>query len=94
MSALVDAGVLVEDQLFSTLDPTTRRMQLPGGEGQRPALQQQRDDDDDKGDVERAYMQVPELRGFEVFSLGRPAEDDLALLAELKMPVKALSAAL
>jgi F420-non-reducing hydrogenase large subunit len=30
---------------------------------------------DDKGDVERAYFQVPELRGFEVFSLGRPAED-------------------
>jgi F420-non-reducing hydrogenase large subunit len=30
---------------------------------------------DERGDVERAYMQVPELRGFEVFSLGRPAED-------------------
>ena len=30
---------------------------------------------DDKGDVERAYMQVPELRGFEVFCRGRPAED-------------------
>jgi F420-non-reducing hydrogenase large subunit len=30
---------------------------------------------DDRGDVERAYFQVPELRGFEVFSLGRPAED-------------------
>jgi F420-non-reducing hydrogenase large subunit len=30
---------------------------------------------DDKGDVEKAYFQVPELRGFEVFSLGRPAED-------------------
>lgn len=30
---------------------------------------------DDKGDVERAYLQVPELRGFEIFSLGRPAED-------------------
>lgn len=29
----------------------------------------------DKGDVDRAYLQVPELRGFEVFSLGRPAED-------------------
>lgn len=29
----------------------------------------------DKGNVERAYMQVPELRGFEVFSIGRPAED-------------------
>src|SRR5512136_829921 len=27
------------------------------------------------GSVERAYLQVPELRGFEVFSLGRPAED-------------------
>ena len=30
---------------------------------------------DERGDVERAYMQVPELRGFEVFTLGRPAED-------------------
>ncbi len=27
------------------------------------------------GDVERAYFQVPELRGFEVFCQGRPAED-------------------
>ena len=30
---------------------------------------------DGKGEVERAYFQVPELRGFEVFSRGRPAED-------------------
>ena len=30
---------------------------------------------DDRGDVERAYLQVPELRGFEVFCRGRPAED-------------------
>jgi F420-non-reducing hydrogenase large subunit len=30
---------------------------------------------DDKGDVEHACMQVPELRGFEVFCRGRPAED-------------------
>jgi F420-non-reducing hydrogenase large subunit len=30
---------------------------------------------DEQGDVERAYLQIPELRGFEVFSLGRPAED-------------------
>jgi F420-non-reducing hydrogenase large subunit len=30
---------------------------------------------DDQGDVERAYLQVPELRGFEVFCIGRPAED-------------------
>lgn len=29
----------------------------------------------DAGDVEKAYFQVPELRGFEVFSVGRPAEE-------------------
>jgi F420-non-reducing hydrogenase large subunit len=29
----------------------------------------------ERGDVEKAYFQVPELRGFEIFSLGRPAED-------------------
>ncbi len=27
---LTDAGVLIEDRLFSTLDPTTRRLELPG----------------------------------------------------------------
>ena len=32
LNALTDAGVLVEDRLFATLDPRTRRMQLPGGE--------------------------------------------------------------
>ena len=30
---------------------------------------------DKQGDVEHAYLQIPELRGFEVFSIGRPAED-------------------
>jgi F420-non-reducing hydrogenase large subunit len=30
---------------------------------------------DDAGDVERAFFQVPELRGFETFCLGRPAEE-------------------
>jgi F420-non-reducing hydrogenase large subunit len=30
---------------------------------------------DDTGEVEKAYYQIPELRGFEVFSIGRPAED-------------------
>ncbi|MFH1415188.1 MAG: Ni/Fe hydrogenase subunit alpha [Elusimicrobiota bacterium] len=29
----------------------------------------------DEGNVDRAYFQVPELRGFEVFSIGRPAEE-------------------
>ncbi|MGH8936330.1 MAG: GTPase HflX [Acidimicrobiia bacterium] len=31
LNALTDAGALVEDQLFSTLDPTTRRLELPNG---------------------------------------------------------------
>ncbi|MBM3495131.1 MAG: Ni/Fe hydrogenase subunit alpha [Armatimonadetes bacterium] len=30
---------------------------------------------DDTGNVERAYLQIPELRGFEVFVQGRPAEE-------------------
>jgi F420-non-reducing hydrogenase large subunit len=30
---------------------------------------------DDRGEVERAYLQVPELRGCEKFAEGRPAED-------------------
>lgn len=30
---------------------------------------------DDKGEVERAYYQIPELKGFEIFCKGRPAED-------------------
>jgi F420-non-reducing hydrogenase large subunit len=29
----------------------------------------------DDGDVDRAYLQIPEMRGFEVFSIGRPAEE-------------------
>ncbi len=32
LNHLTDAGVLVEDRLFATLDPTTRRLALPGGE--------------------------------------------------------------
>jgi GTP-binding protein HflX len=32
LNHLTSAGVLVEDRLFSTLDPTTRRLQLAGGE--------------------------------------------------------------
>jgi GTPase len=32
LNTLTDAGVLVEDRLFATLDPTTRRLSLPGGE--------------------------------------------------------------
>jgi GTP-binding protein HflX len=31
MNVLTEAGVLVADQLFATLDPTTRRIALPGG---------------------------------------------------------------
>jgi len=32
LNHLTDAGVLVEDRLFATLDPRTRRLDLPGGE--------------------------------------------------------------
>ncbi len=32
LNQLTRAGVLVEDRLFATLDPTTRRLELPGGE--------------------------------------------------------------
>ncbi len=32
LNRITSAGVLVEDRLFSTLDPTTRRLRLPGGE--------------------------------------------------------------
>jgi len=31
MNTLTQAGVLVEDRLFATLDPTVRRLRLPGG---------------------------------------------------------------
>ncbi|PCN51041.1 Ni/Fe hydrogenase subunit alpha [Candidatus Geothermarchaeota archaeon ex4572_27] len=30
---------------------------------------------DEKGNVQRAYFQIPELRGFEIFCIGREAED-------------------
>ncbi len=32
LNALTDAGVLVEDKLFATLDPTTRRLRLPSNQ--------------------------------------------------------------
>lgn len=32
LNRLTDAGVLAEDRLFATLDPTTRRVQMPGGQ--------------------------------------------------------------
>jgi len=32
LNRLTAAGVLVEDRLFATVDPTTRRLRLPGGE--------------------------------------------------------------
>jgi GTP-binding protein HflX len=32
LNALTSAGVLAQDRLFATLDPTTRRLSLPGGE--------------------------------------------------------------
>jgi F420-non-reducing hydrogenase large subunit len=48
-----------------TIDPITRLE----GHGKIEVLL------DEAGDVDHAYLQVPELRGFEVFSIGRPAEE-------------------
>ncbi len=48
-----------------TIDPITRLE----GHGKIDILL------DDEGDVDRAYLQIPELRGFEKFAEGRPAED-------------------
>ncbi|HUU45209.1 MAG TPA: Ni/Fe hydrogenase subunit alpha [Acidobacteriota bacterium] len=48
-----------------TIDPITRLE----GHGKIDILL------DDHGEVEHAYFQVPELRGFEQFAEGRPAED-------------------
>ncbi|MCR4411072.1 MAG: Ni/Fe hydrogenase subunit alpha [Thermoguttaceae bacterium] len=38
---------------------------------------------DDQGNVANAYLQIPELRGFERFCLGRPAEDMPNLTARI-----------
>lgn len=48
-----------------TIDPITRLE----GHGKIDVLL------DEAGDVERAYLQIPELRGFEKFCVGRPAEE-------------------
>jgi F420-non-reducing hydrogenase large subunit len=48
-----------------TIDPITRLE----GHGKIDILL------NEKGDVDHAYLQVPELRGFERFAQGRPAED-------------------
>lgn len=32
LNLLTDAGILAEDKLFATLDPTTRNLELPGGQ--------------------------------------------------------------
>ncbi|MEN6557506.1 MAG: nickel-dependent hydrogenase large subunit [Thermoguttaceae bacterium] len=38
---------------------------------------------DDQGEVANAYLQIPELRGFEQFCVGRPAEDMPNLTARI-----------
>lgn len=53
------------DRRRITIDPITRLE----GHGKIDILL------DEAGDVEHAYLQIPELRGFEVFSLGRPVEE-------------------
>jgi F420-non-reducing hydrogenase large subunit len=38
---------------------------------------------DDEGEVEEAYLQIPELRGFERFCVGRPAEEMPRITAQI-----------
>jgi F420-non-reducing hydrogenase large subunit len=38
---------------------------------------------DDRGEVERTYFQVPELRGFEAFCVGRPVEEMPSLTSRI-----------
>ena len=38
---------------------------------------------DDNGDVDRTYFQVPELRGFEAFCVGRPVEEMPSLTSRI-----------
>ncbi|ABC83926.1 Ni/Fe hydrogenase subunit alpha [Anaeromyxobacter dehalogenans] len=56
-----------------TIDPITRLE----GHGKIEILL------DDRGDVESAFLQVPELRGFERFCVGRPAEEMPQLTAHV-----------
>ncbi len=42
---------------------------------------------DDKGNVQDAYFQVVELRGFEEFCRGRPAEEEIDGLLALREPL-------
>ena len=38
LNTLTGAGILAEDKLFATLDPTTRKFTLPGGEQEKEKL--------------------------------------------------------
>lgn len=60
----VNAGYR-EERRRVTLDPITRLE----GHGKIDVFL------DEHGEVERAYLQIPEMRGFETFSVGRPAEE-------------------
>jgi F420-non-reducing hydrogenase large subunit len=62
---LVKANRSYMDKRRIVIDPITRLE----GHGKIDILL------DEKGEVEKAYYQIPELKGFEVFCKGRPAED-------------------
>lgn len=62
---LVKANRSYMDKRRIVIDPITRLE----GHGKIDILL------DEKGDVEKAYYQIPELKGFEIFCKGRPAED-------------------
>src|SRR5579872_3768594 len=60
-----DSGLRTEARRRITIDPITR---LEGHGKIEIFLNEQ-------GNVDRAFFQVPELRGFEKFAQGRPAEE-------------------
>ena len=62
---LVKANRSYMDKRRIVIDPITRLE----GHGKIDILL------DEKGEVEKAYYQIPELKGFEIFCKGRPAED-------------------
>lgn len=62
---LVQANRSYMDKRRIVIDPITRLE----GHGKIDILL------NEKGDVEKAYYQIPELKGFEIFCKGRPAED-------------------
>lgn len=58
LNRLSKAGVLAEDMLFATLDPTTRKIRLPGRSSTAPSPDGDRDGDSNAEDESRQGMEL------------------------------------